>query len=60
MKDKLNFTGNTVWRGSGLKLAYYSRALSVHSLNPEKNIKETVSRWEMFRLGLWFIRRAFA
>jgi len=40
------------------KTGPHSHVLHIGDLNPEINVKWAFSRWQMIRIGMWFIRRA--
>lgn len=44
-------------RGPG-RPSDYQFALNIQDLNPTRNFTWCFSRWQMVRIGLWFIRRA--
>jgi hypothetical protein len=65
--DKLRFTPTAVWHPTGFTLAVTAgsrgypeldRVASFESLNPQVRFVHCMSRWDMFKLGLWLVRRS--
>lgn len=65
----MTFSKNAVWRSTGLMIAcdkiedtgVGSRLLRIEDLNPEVKTQNVVTRWELFRIGVWMIwKSAFA
>lgn len=54
---------NVVWRETGFRLEATAKngnlVCQFEGLNPQVELRQVFSRWEMVRLGLWFIRSAF-
>ena len=54
----MQFDPRQIWDGPGLLIRYEQGFLTVADLNPEVLVKHRMSRLEVLRTGLWFIRRA--
>jgi len=48
------------WKGEGPLLKYNQGILYIEDLNPELKTKWRMSRWEMIKVGLQFIRAGAA
>lgn len=59
-------TNGVLWDPSGPRLAItnrgdggpYSHVLNIQDLNPHRDFSWAFSRWDMARIGIWFIKRA--
>lgn len=54
----------SMWDVTGFKIvvrgnADGERVMVIGDLNPEVKIVQVMSRWAMFRVGLWLIKRAW-
>lgn len=64
MKDprttsRLKFDRGVAWAHSGLRIEYKPDGLlMVEDLNPQVEIRNVLSRWDVVRLGLHLIRKA--
>ena len=56
----MNFDRNYIWTETGFQMMARNGFLEVTDLNPEADIRNRVSRWELFRIGVWLIRRALS
>ena len=54
----MHFGRNAIWDEPGFKITTSEDTLRIEALNPEREIKYKVSRWERFRIGVWLIRRS--
>lgn len=59
----MTFDSDGIWRSSGLLIrceqiddrGYGSRLLRFEDLNPEIKTQNVVTRWQVFRMGVWLI-----
>lgn len=58
--DGLKFNSRAIWLNTGLKITADQGFLTVSDLNPETQIRNRMSKWELFRIGLWLIRRSLS
>lgn len=56
--DNFRFTRSSIWRPTGLKISADNGILLVEDINPEKVIRNRVTRWELFRIGFWLLRKS--
>lgn len=56
----MHFTDSAIWRNTGLKITTEKGVLVIEDLNPDAKIRNRVSRWELFRIGFWLIRKSFS
>lgn len=61
---KLNYSNNVFWNGPGFSLdiervtGSEDRFLRVGQLNPQSSAVGRFSRWDIFRMGMYFIWRS--
>ncbi len=58
MDTRLKFGDRAAWCATGFLLQVNAGCLCVSDLNPERHIQNRFSRWEVFRLGIYMLRRA--
>ena len=56
--DYLKFNKRAAWLNTGLKITTDQGFLTVEDLNPETKIRNRISKWELFKLGLWLVKRS--
>lgn len=60
VSSELKFNNRAIWCNTGLKITADQGFLIVEDLNPEAKIRNRVSRWELFRIGFWLIRKSLS
>jgi hypothetical protein len=67
----MNYTTTSIWDATGFRVApppnvYAAKIgntpvlpLEFESLNPQVRFTQCMTRWELLRTGLWFVRQSF-
>ena len=55
----MKMQNNAIWRKTGFKIEHGYGLFIFEDLNPHVKFKQVFSKWERFKIGLWFIWQVF-